>query len=133
MKYRGSGEGRSKIGYWKYLKELRSLAKENRKKPTEAKEIVWEIIRKRILGYKFTRQKPIARFIVDFYCSKLLLVLEVDGEIHQKSLEKDRGRDEILEAMGIKTFRFRNSEIIGKENEFRRKLKDIIAERSIEF
>lgn len=133
MKYRGSGEGRSKIGYWKYLKELRSLAKENRKKPTEAEEIVWEIIRKRILGYKFTRQKPIARFIVDFYCSKLLLVLEVDGEIHQKSLEKDRGRDEILEAMGIKTFRFRNSEIIGKENEFRRKLKDIIAERSIEF
>jgi very-short-patch-repair endonuclease len=133
MKYRGTDEGRAKVGHWKYLDDLRNLAKENRKKPTEAEEIVWKIIRKKILGYKFTRQKPIARFIVDFYCSKILMVIEVDGEIHDETLEKDRGRDKILSAMGIKTFRIKNSEIIGKENELYSKLKEIIIERSKEF
>jgi len=133
MKYWGTDKGRSKIGYWKYLKELRSLAKNNRNRPTEAEEIVWEVVRKRYLGYKFTRQKPIDRFIVDFYCSKLLLVIEVDGGIHTNSIERDLARDSILKAMGILTVRFDNDEVLKEKNKFSEKINKIILERSKEF
>lgn len=112
MKYTGTDEGRTKLGYWKYYKELRELARINRNNPTETEKIVWEILRKRFYSYKFIRQKPIRNFIVDFYCSKLLLVIEVDREIHDKSIERDRGRDEILKAMGILTIRLKNKGIV---------------------
>ena len=91
MKYSGTSEGRTKLGYWKYLEELRILARKNRNNPTETEKIVWEILRRRFYQYKFTRQKPINRFIIDFYCSKLLLAIEIDGDIHKKSINKDKG------------------------------------------
>lgn len=112
MKYTGTDEGRAKRGYWKYLKELRMLARNNRNNPTETEKVVWEILRRRFYQYKFTRQKPIDRFIVDFYCSKLLLAVEIDGEIHDQRKERDKGRDNILGAMGILTARFINSEVL---------------------
>jgi very-short-patch-repair endonuclease len=107
------------------------LARQNRNNPTESEKIVWGILRRRFYQYKFTRQKPIDRFILDFYCSKLLLAIEIDGRIHEKSLERDKGRDIILGAMGILTVRFNNNEVIDN-NIFIDRMGEIINKRSKE-
>lgn len=52
-----------------------------RRNPTPAEQKLWEdVLKHRPLGYKFTRQKPLDFFIVDFYCAKLRLAIELDGE-----------------------------------------------------
>ncbi|MEA3451087.1 MAG: DUF559 domain-containing protein [Bacteroidota bacterium] len=51
----------------------------------------------KMLGYKFNRQKPLLNYIVDFYCKKMNLVIEVDGESHNNKYEKDLKRQKELE------------------------------------
>ncbi len=100
-------------GHNKYLLELRELSRINRKKPTESEALLWNmVLSKRIMGYKFLRQKPINQFILDFYCSKLLLDIEVDGDSHIDRKNHDDGRDEILSSLGIKTIRYNNEAVL---------------------
>lgn len=100
-------------GHNKYLLELRNLSRENRKNPTPAESQIWHIIlKKKYLGYKFLRQKPINQFILDFYCPKLLLDIEVDGDSHVNRKEHDIGRNQILSSIGIKTIRYNNDVIL---------------------
>ena len=50
---------------------------------TEGEKILWQRLNKsQLLGFRFKAQHPIGRFIVDFYCHKAMLVIEVDGDIH---------------------------------------------------
>jgi very-short-patch-repair endonuclease len=64
-----------------------------RKRPTLAEEKMRQsFLRYRPVGYKFTRQKPIGPFILDFYCANLSLAIEVDGEIHKTKQEYDHKR-----------------------------------------
>jgi very-short-patch-repair endonuclease len=90
-----------------------------RNNPTESEKILWQWLRKKkILGYKFRRQYGIDAFIVDFYCPRAKLAIEIDGEIH-KSREvvlDDRKRQEYIEQFGITFLRFTNAEI---ENDIR--------------
>jgi len=96
----------TKRGNIKYLDSLRELARGNRKNQTDSEKLVWDnILRKKQTGFIFLRQKPISRFVLDFYCSKLLLAIEVDGRNHLKKLYVDRERDSYLENYGIKTVR----------------------------
>lgn len=64
-------------------------------------------------GYQFMRQKPINNYIVDFYCSKLQLVIEVDGETHlyDEAREKDERRQDKLESLGLQFLRFDDLEV----------------------
>jgi very-short-patch-repair endonuclease len=66
------------------------------------------------LGLQFRRQHPINRFIVDFYCVKIKLVIEVDGNIHEIPENKvyDIGRSQILNDFGITVIRYSNKQII---------------------
>ncbi len=57
-------------------------------------------------GYRFMRQKPIDNFIVDFCCSKLRLIIEIDGVSHEERFEADKSRQEKLERMGFAFLRF---------------------------
>ena len=59
-------------------------------------------------GFRFNRQKPLGNYIVDFYCKKLDLVLEVDGDSHDSELAqlKDAERQKVLEEMGLSFLRF---------------------------
>ena len=89
-------------------------AKELRNNETKAEKILWEHLKQnKIPGFKFRRQHPIDIFIVDFYCHKLKLVIEVDGVIHDKEEIKkyDEGRTAELEECGLKILRFSNEEI----------------------
>ena len=99
-------------GHLRYLEELKQLSIKNRQNPTEAEYIMWQFLRKNKHGYKFVRQKPIFRFIVDFYCRKLLLAIEIDGGSHNKKKNYDLERDKYLLNANIKTLRFTNDEVL---------------------
>jgi len=53
------------------------------------------------LGVHFRRQQVIAGFIVDFYCHKAALVIEVDGNVHDLQQEEDTRREKVLSEMGL--------------------------------
>ena len=100
-------------GNLKYLEQLRWAAKINRHKMTKGESKIWyEFLKNRPMNYKFTRQKPLDRFILDFYCSELLLVIEIDGGYHIKKQKQDSKRDKFLNCLNIKTIRFKNEEIL---------------------
>lgn len=106
-------EAKTKKYYLRYRDSLTWAARKNRKSETEAEEKLWnEVLRRKQTGYKFVRQKPIDRFIADFYCSELSLVIEVDGGSHKNKLERDESRDDFLKVCGIRTIRFTNEEIL---------------------
>jgi len=54
----------------------------------------------------------VAGFIVDFYCHKAGLVIEVDGDIHDLQQEEDARREKVLSEMGLRIVRFRNEEVV---------------------
>ena len=63
------------------------------------------------MGYDFHRQRPIDRYIVDFFCSELALAIEIDGDSHDDRYEVDSYRQSRLEAQGIRFLRFSDMEI----------------------
>ncbi|MCF8303029.1 MAG: endonuclease domain-containing protein [Bacteroidales bacterium] len=87
-------------------------AAELRKNMTMPEKILWERLRKNQLGVRFKAQHPIDRFIVDFYCHKLKLVIEIDGGIHKQKREYDIGRAAEINKYDIKILRFKNEEVI---------------------
>ena len=64
------------------------------------------------MGVHFRRQQIIAGFIVDFYCHKAALVIEVDGDIHDLQQEEDARREKALSELGLRIVRFRNDEVL---------------------
>src|SRR6056297_1577032 len=76
--------------------ELSRRAKEMRKNPTKAERILWERLRNKQLGPKFRQQHIVNKFIVDFCSIEKALVIEVDGDIHDKQKEADEQRRKIL-------------------------------------
>ncbi len=103
-----------KVVFLPYNKNLTALARANRKDPTPAESAIWnKVLRTRQLsGYKFLRQKPIGEYIIDFYCSELKLVIEVDGDSHAVTLEYDLERTRCLNALGLQLVRYANHEIM---------------------
>ena len=93
------------------------LAKEMRKDLTPTEKILWnELQNKKLNGYKFRNQHPIYRYILDFYCHKCLLAIEIDGDIHKFRKDYDEYRDKYLESIEIKILRFSNEEVLNNTN-----------------
>ncbi len=104
-------------------------AKEMRNNPTPAeKQMRQEILKNKPLGYKFTRQKPIWSFIVDFYCSKLALVIELDWEIHKKTKKYDAQRTCFLKEQWLSVIRYWNNEALKNPDKIYKDILDIIKE-----
>ena len=93
-------------------KEKQQRARELRREMTPAEKILWEELRANKLGVHFRRQQVIAGFIVDFYCHKSALVIEVDGDIHDLQQEEDERREKVLSALGLRIVRFRNDDVV---------------------
>ena len=97
--------------------DIFKLAKELRKLETVAEKLLWsQLNRNQLLGLQFRRQHPINRFIADFYCPKIKLVIEVDGSIHDipEYQAHDIGRSEVLNDFGITVIRFTNEQILNE-------------------
>ncbi len=123
MKSRVVFEAKTKKYHLRYRDSLTWAARKNRKNETKAEEKLWnEVLRRKQTGYKSVRQKPIDRFVVDFYCSELSLAIEVDGCSHNNKLERDKARDGFLRVCGIKTIRFTNEEILEQVEKVRKNL-----------
>lgn len=74
--------------------------------------LLWNILKgKKIKGYQFMRQKPIDDYIVDFFCSKLKLVIEIDGISHNDKSGSDQIRQQKLEALGLSILRFYDQDV----------------------
>jgi very-short-patch-repair endonuclease len=94
---------------------LRQRAKKMRHEPTPAEHRLWQILRaKRLGGFKFKRQLPIAGYIADFACLTHRLIVEADGGQHGEST-RDRERDAYLQQHGFRVLRFWNNEIFNNE------------------
>lgn len=95
-------------------KEKLERARELRRELTPAEKILWQELRGNKLGVHFRRQQVIAGFIVDFYCHKADLVIELDGSIHEGTEQKqsDLERDRVLVEMGLRVVRIKNADVI---------------------
>ena len=96
------------------ISELKQLRRELRKNLTPAEATLWMALQKSQLdGVKFRRQHSVARYILDFYCPKFKLAIELDGEMHNDivSMDYDEERTTYLNNLGIKVIRFENKEV----------------------
>ena len=94
--------------------EIHRRARDLRKRMTPCEKILWERLKgKYLLDYKFRRQHPLYKYIVDFYCHQLRLVIEVDGSVHLgvDAVEYDLNRTTELEEFGLQVLRFSNDEV----------------------
>jgi len=99
----------------KYKSNLKGPSRRLRHEMTDAEKLLWRKIRcKQLHGYQFNRQKPIDNFIVDFYCCRVMLAIEIDGGQHyeEQNKEKDKARDAKLKQQGIKVLRFTNLDVL---------------------
>ncbi|MDJ0663178.1 MAG: endonuclease domain-containing protein [Acidimicrobiia bacterium] len=94
-------------------KRLTEFARRNRQDPTWAEAMIWADLRRRQLGYRFRRQQPIGRFIVDFVCFEKNLIVELDGWSHhlEQNWRHDEKRHQRLEREGYSILRFNDHDV----------------------
>jgi len=105
-------------------------AREMRHPQTPAEATLWQHLRNRNLEFKFRRQHPIERFIIDFYCAEVKLCIEIDGDTHleQEQVEYDSARTEVLKSIGCSVIRFMNSDVRYNINAVAQEILDICSE-----
>lgn len=101
--------------YWlPYNKDLKEFSRRLRKNSTLGEILLWQKLRAgSMMKYTFNRQKPLDRYIVDFYCNPLRLVIEIDGSYHfeEEQKVKDSERQKLLEKMGLYFLRFSEQQV----------------------
>jgi very-short-patch-repair endonuclease len=98
-----------------FNKNLKPFARNLRSNMTDAERLIWSKIRRKQLGdFQFYRQKNIGHYIVDFYCSKGKLIVEIDGGQHYETdgMIKDRERDLYLQMLGFTVLRFSDIDVL---------------------
>ncbi len=80
-------------------------ARKLRSEMSVSEKVLWEQLRKQRLGFAFRRQVPVGPYIMDFYCARAALCIEVDGEQHEQTRWQDAKRDAYLRKVGIDTIR----------------------------
>jgi len=92
-----------------------------------AEVLLWAYLKNKHLGsYKFRRQYSVRNYVVDFYCVKIKLAIEVDGDSHfrKRTVAYDKNRQKEIESFGIKVIRFTNKEIYENIDEVIEKIKE---------
>ncbi len=92
---------------------LKFKARALRKAMTDAEQRLWSRRRrKQVNGFRFRRQVPLGRYVVDFACFDARLIVEVDGGQHAEDVAQDKMRDEWLTAQGFRVLRFWNNQVL---------------------
>jgi very-short-patch-repair endonuclease len=102
------------VYYLPYNKDLKTFSRQLRNNSTHGEILLWKKLRAgSMMSYTFNRQKPIGRYIVDFYCKPLKLVIEIDGGYHEEEAQKikDHERQQVLEEMELNFLRFPDKEV----------------------
>ena len=113
--------------------ELFRIASDLRHSMTPTERQLWKQIRNRqLLGFKFRRQHPFNKIILDFYCHDARLSIEVDGSCHDKPFqqERDEGRTFILNKFGITELRYTNWEVENQLEKVINKIKEYLKKSS---
>jgi len=102
--------------FYRYNKNLKQFSRRLRKDSTLS--ILWTNVlkAKRLKGYAFRRQRPIDKYVVDFFCKELRLIIELDGESHIGKEVKDLNRQKVLENKKYNIIRFKDNEIEDLDN-----------------
>ena len=109
-----------------YSRNLKSFAQDLRKSGNLSEVLLWNQIKSKKLGAKFLRQKPIDKYIVDFYCNELSLAIEIDGVSHDAKVDKDIVRQNMLESKGIQFLRFSDTDVKYNLESVVREIKEFI-------
>ncbi|MFQ5956968.1 MAG: endonuclease domain-containing protein [Candidatus Brocadiales bacterium] len=105
------GEGR--VGVSKIGRQVVAIAKNLRKKSTNAESLLWKHLRsKQLEGLKFRRQQPIGNYIVDLVCFEKRIITKVDGRHHAREKGRDNEKDDGLKKQGFKVLRFWNNDVL---------------------
>jgi very-short-patch-repair endonuclease len=114
--------------YLPYDKDLKQFSRDLRNHSTYGEVLLWMELRAgKLKGYKFNRQKPLDKYIVDLYCKRLNLVIEIDGESHLsgEARLKDEKRQKVLEKFGLRFLRFDDWDVRNKM--------EMVLQRIVEF
>ena len=98
-----------------FSSKLKPLARSLRANMTDAEQLIWsKVRRKQIDDFQFYRQKNIGQYIVDFYCPKGKLIVEIDGGQHYENegMKKDQERDRYLQKIGFTVQRFSDIDVL---------------------
>jgi very-short-patch-repair endonuclease len=99
-----------------YNKKLKPFSRGLRSHSTKAEVRMWcELLRnKTMMGFPFLRQRPISRYIADFFCKELKLIIELDGitHSHEEVAQKDEQKQSDLEALGYTVLRFTDNDVM---------------------
>ncbi|MDO9578479.1 MAG: DUF559 domain-containing protein [Candidatus Cloacimonadales bacterium] len=117
----------------KYNPKLKERARKLRNNSTLSEVLLWREIKGKKLGFDFHRQKPIGHYIVDFYCPKLKLVIEIDGISHDDKIKYDKKRDTCLEEIGLAVLHFDDIDIKKNLNSVLENIKDWIEKNKNKF
>jgi len=101
----------------KTLKDRRQGLRNNQ---TEAEKLLWKRISKnKILGLRFLRQYSAGPYILDFFCPKIRLGIELDGSVHREKENKiyNKDREKYLDGLDIKIIRFWNDNVLNNTKE----------------
>ena len=90
----------------------RHRARRFRATPSYVEKVLWALLRDRGEGWKWRRQVPVGRYIVDFFCVEAALIVELDGEQHTERASYDARRDGYLRSLGLRVLRIRNEDFL---------------------
>jgi len=93
-------------------KKSMQLARQQRRAMSLPEVKLWALLRRSPGGVSFRRQHPIGPYVADFYCPAAKLVIEVDGQTHDFTVERDEARDEFMRGLGLKIIRVPASEVL---------------------
>ncbi|HEY4493316.1 MAG TPA: endonuclease domain-containing protein [Candidatus Paceibacterota bacterium] len=115
-------------------KILKNRRRELRRNQTEAEKIMWAYLRGKQIGVRFLRQYSLGPYIIDFYCPRIKLAVELDGPVHDLpvSQEYDRERGLYLGSLGVRTVRFKNATVMNNPTKITNKLKPLLSIREVE-
>jgi very-short-patch-repair endonuclease len=116
--------------HWRSSVAMQARARKLRRAMTPAEKKLWQHIRLGQLGVQFRRQHAVGPYIVDFFCAKAKLVIEIDGDVHAdpEQAERDAERTEWLnEQKDYRVIRFWNNEVLRNMESVRMKISEALA------
>lgn len=109
--------------------ELKEKRRKLRNNATYAEKHLWQYLKhSQLTNTKFRRQQSIGPFIVDFFCYKTKLAIELDGQHHfeKETIEYDKRRTKFLESNGIKVVRFENQEVLYDTDRVLKEIEELV-------